>query len=65
MDCYIVRIYRRNGKSPRLFVGTVEEVGAIGKKGFSDFDELKDILTRPGREEVRTRGRKRRTQNGG
>lgn len=63
MDCYIVRIYRRNGKSARLFVGTVEEVGVGGKKGFTDFEELKGILEVTGREKNRSGGRRRQTQD--
>jgi hypothetical protein len=42
---YIVRIYRRDPKNPRIVAGTVEEVGIEGKKGFGSFDELRGILS--------------------
>jgi len=57
MDCYIVRVYRRNGEKHRLLVGTVEEVGVLGKKRFSDFEELKGILALPYREDPRGGGK--------
>ncbi|NWG02540.1 MAG: hypothetical protein HXY44_06770 [Syntrophaceae bacterium] len=44
MDNYIVRIYRRKKNNPRILVGVVEEVGAEGKKAFSNLDELWAIL---------------------
>lgn len=44
MDCYIVRIYRHEMENPREFVGVVEEVGAEGKKAFTNIDELWQIL---------------------
>lgn len=44
MHNYIVRIYRKERDNPGLLVGTVEEVGAEGKKAFTTFDELWDIL---------------------
>ena len=53
-DSYIVRIYRRDPKNPRIVAGTVEEVGVEGKKGFGSFDELRGILS------VAPRGRGRR-----
>lgn len=48
-DSYIVRIYRRDPKNSRLVAGTVEEVGVEGKKGFGDFEELREILSDPKR----------------
>ena len=45
VDCYIVRIYRRSPRSRRALVGVVEEVGAEGKRAFTDRDELWRILT--------------------
>lgn len=44
-ESYIVRIYRRGRKNPRLMVGTVEEIGVEGKKGFNSFEELRRILS--------------------
>jgi hypothetical protein len=41
---YIVRIYRYEKSNPRKLVGTVEEVGADGKKAFVNLDELWKIL---------------------
>jgi hypothetical protein len=41
---YIVRIYRLDKKSPRHLVGVVEEVGVKGKKAFTNYDELWEIL---------------------
>ena len=44
---YIVRIYRRGEKDPRMVVGIVEEVGVRGKKGFHCIEELRLILDLP------------------
>ena len=41
---FVVRIYRYDKKKPRYLVGVVEEVGVKGKKAFSNYDELWDIL---------------------
>jgi len=41
---FVVRIYRYDKKTPRHLVGVVEEVGVRGKKAFSSYDELWDIL---------------------
>jgi hypothetical protein len=46
-DVYIVRIYRRDSRNPRMVVGTVEHVGENMKKGFTDFEELREILGVP------------------
>lgn len=43
-DSYLVRIYRRGRTDRRLLVGTVETIGVPGRKGFTDFDELREIL---------------------
>ncbi len=40
---YIVRIYRCDDR-PRGIVGVVEEIGTKGKKAFTSYDELWDIL---------------------
>lgn len=44
---YIIRIYRRDLRNPRMVVGTVEQVGVKMKKGFTDFEELRVILGVP------------------
>jgi hypothetical protein len=44
LDNYIIRIYRRDKSNPRIIVGTVEEIGSREKKGFTTFDELREIL---------------------
>lgn len=41
---YIVRIYRFEKKNPRYLVGVVEEIGVKGKKTFTNYDELWNIL---------------------
>lgn len=41
---YIVRIYRLDKKNPRHLVGVVEEVGVKGKKAFTNYEELWEIL---------------------
>ncbi len=46
-DSFIVRIYRRDREDPRLMVGLVEEVGSRRKRGFTTFDELREILLTP------------------
>jgi hypothetical protein len=44
MKTYIVRIYRFEDKKPLNLVGVVEEVGVEGRKAFSNYDELWNIL---------------------
>lgn len=46
-DDYIIRIYRRDRRNPRMVVGTVEKVGAKLRIGFTDFEELRVILGVP------------------
>ena len=41
---YVVRIYRFQKDNPRSLVGVVEEVGVEGKRAFTTYDELWDIL---------------------
>jgi len=41
---YIVRIYRFEKNNPRHLVGVVEEIGVKGKKAFTNYDELWEIL---------------------
>ena len=44
MDSYVVRIYRRDGKKSRILVGTVEAAGTDKRMGFSNIEELWEIL---------------------
>jgi len=44
MDSYVVRIYRRDGKKSRILIGTVEAAGTEKKLGFSNIEELWEIL---------------------
>ncbi len=44
MEDFIVRIYRFEKDKPRSLVGLVEKVGITGKKGFTNLDELWEIL---------------------
>jgi hypothetical protein len=41
---YIVRVYRFDKKNRSHLAGVVEEVGVKGKKAFTNYDELWDIL---------------------
>jgi len=44
MENYIVRIYRHEKDKPQRFMGIVETVGKEGKKAFTRYDELWEIL---------------------
>ena len=44
MDSYVVRIYRRDGKTSRILIGTVEAAGTDMRMGFSNIEELWEIL---------------------
>jgi hypothetical protein len=44
---YIVRIYRFQKNKPHALLGVVEEVGRKGKKAFTHYDELWEILNSP------------------
>jgi hypothetical protein len=46
MDSYVIRIYRRAGAKSRILVGTVEAAGTEKKLGFSNIEELWEILRR-------------------
>jgi len=41
---YILRIYRFRRNKPHSLLGVVEEVGKKGKKAFTHYDELWEIL---------------------
>ena len=45
---YIVRVYRFARDNPRRLVGVVEEAGKKGKKAFTGYQELWEILNWPG-----------------
>ncbi len=44
---YLIRIYRFERDKPWSLVGLVEETGIKGKKAFTNYDELWDILNNP------------------
>lgn len=44
MKTYIVRVYRLEKGKPLRLAGVVEEVGIKGRKGFTNYVELWDIL---------------------
>lgn len=46
MDSYVVRIHRRGGKKSRILIGTVEAAGTEKKLGFTNIEELWEILRR-------------------
>jgi hypothetical protein len=48
---YIIDIYRGEKDNPHSIVGVIEEVGLKGRKGFTNFDELWEILNPPYQEE--------------
>ncbi len=60
---YIVRIYRHEKDRPRSIVGIVEEVGAEGKRAFTNLDELWEILNRSRDSDV-TRGLRKKRAKG-
>jgi hypothetical protein len=44
MESYLIRIYRFDRSKPMPVIGVVEEVRGAGKKTFTNYDELWDIL---------------------
>ena len=46
---YIIRVYRFARDNPRRLVGVVEEAGKKGKKAFTGYQELWEILNATGR----------------
>jgi len=44
LKTYVVRIYRFEKDNPKSLVGVVEEIGIKGKKAFTHYDELWEIL---------------------
>jgi len=46
-NSYIVRIYRFKKNDPRGLVGVIEEAGVKGKKSFTNYDELWEIISAP------------------
>jgi len=55
---YVVRIYRFDENNPRHLVGVVEEVGIKGKKAFTNYDELWEILNITKSVKSRVQGKK-------
>lgn len=47
LTTYIVRFYGFVKNRPHRLVGVVEEVGVKGRKAFTNYDELWDILNPP------------------
>ena len=47
MECFIVRIYRRDAKDPMTIAGQVELVGLDTTKIFSTSDDLLKIMLLP------------------
>ncbi len=45
MESYVVRIYRRNRNSPQSLVGLVELIEVNEQKAFTNFEELRAILS--------------------
>ncbi len=45
MDCYIVRIYRREKNDPQGVWGLVETVGREDKRSFAGSEELWNIIS--------------------
>jgi hypothetical protein len=45
MDSYVVRIYRRNSSSIQNLVGLVELVEVNQERAFTNFEELRAILS--------------------
>lgn len=47
LTTYIVRVYKFKKNQPRNLVGLVEKVGAKGRRGFTNLEELYEILNSP------------------
>jgi hypothetical protein len=54
LDCYIVRIYRKQENDPHALVGLLEEVGTQEKSAFSSIDELCELLAQ-GEKKIKTK----------
>lgn len=52
MDSFIVRIYRYEKNRPQRLMGIVEKVGVDGKRAFTQYDELWEILNPPAGKDV-------------
>lgn len=55
---YVVRVYRFEKENPKSLVGVVEEIGLKGRKAFTNYDELWEILLST----KRTTRKQRRTE---
>jgi hypothetical protein len=49
MDSYVVRIYRRELHKPHDVAGLVEIVAKEEAQPFANFEELREILCKPGK----------------
>ena len=54
---YLVRVYRFKKDKPWSLVGLVEETGIKGKKAFTNYDELWEILNNPQKGKAQRKGR--------
>ena len=63
LDCYIVRIYRKQENDPHALVGLLEEVGKQGKRAFSSIDELCELLMQ-GEKKMKTKDRMEKRRQG-
>ena len=65
MDTYIIRIYRREENESHTLAGTVEEPGIPEKRGFVNFDQLRDILNLKKKKLLKPRRRSEVLDKGG
>ena len=54
---YLVRVYRLEKDKPWSLVGLVEQTGIKGKKAFTNYDELWEILNNPQKGKAQRKGR--------
>ena len=52
---YLVRVYRFKKDKPWSLVGLVEETGTKGRRAFTNYDELWEILNNPQKERPKER----------
>ncbi len=56
MESYILRIYRRAQDGDGQMLGTLEDMRGAGKMAFKNFEELRDILYKGGRDHWQREG---------
>jgi len=54
-NVYVIRIYRRDKKNPRLMMGIVEAIGVKRKMPFERFEDLLEMLKTPSERTIRYR----------